>query len=163
MTVFLTKKSTNELSYLLLNIGLVLIMPMVSTYTEHYVDEVTVSWTSLVKWFIFWTIGIRMFATGIKQASSPEATEPKVLSIKNSDTYNMIRKLGFANITIGVMGILSVLHDQWRLLAAITGGLYLGLASVQHYFKKSYTPKQVIALIYDLLVFFVLFLYIAFQ
>jgi hypothetical protein len=74
----------------------------------------------------------------------------------------VIRELGFANISMGAMGILSVINNDWRILAAMVGGLFLGLAGIQHLFKKPDSRNEVVAMIYDLSVLVVIFLYLIF-
>jgi len=147
-------------SYLLLNISLIFILPLLSIAGEFIIDKVPISWELAAKWFVFWAIGIRLFVAGVKQASSPEFTATKLFNLKNSESYVVIRELGFANISLGVMGILSVINDSWRLIAAITGGLYLGFAGLQHCLKKTDSKNEVIAMFYDFLVFIIILLYL---
>ncbi len=73
----------------------------------------------------------------------------------------VIRELGFANVSLGVIGILSLINDSWRTLAAISGSLFFGLAGVQHLFKKSVSLNEVVAMIGDLFVLIILILYLS--
>ena len=147
-------------SYLLLNISLIFILPLLSIVGEFINDKVPITWELAAKWFIFWTIGIRLFVAGVKQASNPEFTATKLFNLKTRESYVVIRELGFANISLGMMGVLSVINDSWRLIAAITGGLYLGFAGLQHCLKKADSKNEMIAMIYDLLVFVIILLYL---
>jgi hypothetical protein len=147
-------------SYLLLNISLIFILPLLSIAGEFVIDKVPISWELAAKWFVFWTIGIRLFVAGVKQASSPEFTATKLFNLKNSESYVVITELGFANMSLGMIGILSVINDSWRLIAAITGGLYLGFAGLHHCLKKTDSKNEVIAMLYDFIVFIVILLYL---
>jgi hypothetical protein len=80
--------------------------------------------------------------------------------MKTRESFVVIRELGFANISMGIMGILSVINNNWRPLAAIVGGLYPGLAGFQHLFKKPDSRNEVIAMLYDLCVFVVVLFYL---
>ena len=82
--------------------------------------------------------------------------------MKSSESFVVIRELGFANIALGVMGILSVINSNWRILAAITGGLFFGLAGIQHLFKKPDSSNELIAMVYDLVVLLMIVLYLIF-
>jgi hypothetical protein len=147
-------------TYLIFNISLIFILPVLSTTGEFVIGKLPITLEPAAKWFIFWAIGIRLFVAGIKQASSPEFTATKLFNLKSAESYVIIRELGFANISLGVMGILSVINDDWRLIAAITGGLYLGFAGLQHCLKKPESLNEVVALIYDLIVFILISLYL---
>ena len=146
--------------YLWLNLSLGIIFPVLCIVSEHKWDHVPFDWQLTGKWFIFWTVGIRLFTAGIKQASMPEFTGTKIFSFKSKESYVVIRELGFANMSLGAMGILSVINEQWRLIAAITGGLFLGLAGLQHCLKTPATKNELIALLYDLFSFLMLALYV---
>jgi hypothetical protein len=148
-------------SYLLMNLSFLLILPVFSILTEHLVEQEGYGWQLLGKWFIFWAIGIRLFTAGISQASNPTFTA-QIFRMKSRESFVIIRELGFANISLGVMGILSVINHDWRLLAAIAGGLFLGIAGIQHLFKKPDSRNEVIAMLYDLSVLLFIGLYFLF-
>ena len=81
--------------------------------------------------------------------------------MKSTESFVIIRELGFANIAMGVMGILSVLNNNWRVMAAITGGMFLGLAGILHLLKKPDSLNEMIAMIYDLFVLVVIITYLS--
>lgn len=74
------------------------------------------------------------------------------ITIKKSDT--IIRELGFANIALCLMGLLSIIHDQWYILAAISGGLFFGFAAASN------SKNEWIALLHDSIVFLTMILYL---
>lgn len=146
-------------TFLLMNISLLLIMPLLSIGSEIIFQHEAFNMMLVGKWFVFWTIGIRLFTAGISQSSNPAFTA-RIFKMKTLESYIVIRELGFANISLGVMGILSVINDHWRILAATTGSIFFGLAGIQHLFKKSDSSNEVIAMIGDLFVLVVLLLYL---
>lgn len=148
--------------YLIMNILLLFILPLLSIASECIVEKESMDWILIGKWFIFWAIGIRLFTAGIKQSSNPEFTAVKIFKMKSSESFVVIRELGFANIALGVMGILSVINSNWRILAAITGGLFFGLAGIQHLFKRPDSRNELIAMLYDLIVLLMIVLYLVF-
>lgn len=148
--------------YLLMNIGLLFILPLLSISGDHFIEKEVIDWQLIFKWFIFWTIGIRLFTAGIKQASDPAYTGTKIFKFRHKESYVVIRELGFANIALGVMGILSLINNDWRIMAAICGGLFFGLAALQHSTRKPDTQNEWIALLYDFAVFLLTVIYLAF-
>ena len=148
--------------YLIMNILLLFILPLLSIASECIVEKESMDWILIGKWFIFWAIGIRLFTAGIKQSSNPEFTAVKIFKMKSSESFVVIRELGFANIALGVMGILSVINSNWRILAAITGGLFFGLAGIQHLFKRPDSRNELIAMLYDITVLLIILLFLAF-
>ncbi|HTB27023.1 MAG TPA: DUF6790 family protein [Puia sp.] len=157
------KSSKNgDYVYLIMNILLLFILPLLSIASECIVEKESMDWILIGKWFIFWAIGIRLFTAGIKQSSNPEFTAVKIFKMKSSESFVVIRELGFANIALGVMGILSVINSNWRILAAITGGLFFGLAGIQHLFKRPDSRNELIAMLYDLIVLLMIVLYLVF-
>jgi hypothetical protein len=147
--------------FFLMNIFLLFILPILSISAEIIFEHEILDWTLVGKWFIFWAIGIRLFTAGINQASNPGFTA-RIFQMKTQEGLVVIKELGFANISMGIMGILSVINNSWRPLAAVVGGLYLGLAGFQHLFKKPDSRNEVIAMFYDLCVFVLILFYLVF-
>jgi hypothetical protein len=155
-----SKISYKNSSYLILNILLLFIFPAMSVLAEVIIEKESPDWLLIGKWFIFWAVGIRLFTAGIKQSSNPEFTAVKIFHMKTAESFVVIRELGFANIALGVMGILSVINSNWRILAAVIGGLFFGLAGLQHLFKKPDSRNELIAMFYDITVLLVVLIYL---
>jgi len=146
--------------YFLMNILLAVILPLLSVLWDYFYKHELFGWELIGKWFVFYAIGIRLFSAGISQALKPAFTG-RIFKMETTESFVIIRELGFANIGMGVMGLLSVLNNNWRVLAAITGGLFLGLAGFQHLFKKPDSSYEVIAMIYDLFALLIIVLYLS--
>jgi hypothetical protein len=153
-------QKTGSRLYLLMNISMLFLLPTLSIAGECIYENEPFGWALIGKWFIFWAVGIRLFTAGISQASNPAFTG-SIFHMKSQESFVIIRELGFANIALGVMGILSVINSNWRILAAIAGGLFLGLAGIQHVFKKPDSRNEVIAMLYDLIVMLVVIVYLS--
>jgi hypothetical protein len=154
-----SRKGRVHHSFLLLNVAILCVLPLLSITGEVIFEHESFTWMLVGKWFVFWTTGIRLFTAGISQSSNPAFTA-RIFKMKTQESYIVIRELGFANISLGVMGILSVINEHWRILAAITGSLFFGLAGIQHLFKKSDSSNEMIAMIGDLFVFIILLSYL---
>jgi hypothetical protein len=144
-------------------IALIAVLPIAAAALESRTDQLALSWPIYWKWFIFWGVGIRLFFKGVKLASTPQFTGLSLSSFKNRESYLLLLELGFANMALGSMGILSVINDQWRLIAAIAGAIYFGLADMLRLLKKPTGRQELVALVYNVLVFVGLVAYMVAQ
>ena len=67
-----------------------------------------------------------------------------------------MREVGFGNLAIGTLGILSLFCPDFLLPAAIVGGLFYGLAGLGHLVRNERNVKEQVALVSDLLIFVLL-------
>lgn len=88
--------------------------------------------TLIGKWFVFWAVGWRLFLAGMRQIVQPGYTARVILGLKHDESQILVRELGFANVAFGAIGILSLFVPSWRLAAALAGGIFYGLAGINH-------------------------------
>jgi hypothetical protein len=112
------------------------------------------------KWFVFWGVGVRIFLAGLRQSIQPRYTAEKILGIKNDEQLIVVQELGFSNLSLGVLGILTILDRSWLLPAAIVGALFYGLAGVRHIFSKQRNSLENGAMISNIFLFIVLLCYL---
>lgn len=84
-----------------------------------------------LKWFVFWALGVRGLTAGLMQAFNPSYTADFLLQIKMSD-YLVVRELGFCNIGMGTLGILSLSREKYRKPAAVCEGIFILGATILH-------------------------------
>ena len=149
----MTVKTRHTTLFTVWCIALVAVMPIAAATLESRIDHVVLDWPIFWKWFLFWGLGIRLFFKGVKLASTPQSTGLSLSSFKSRDSYLLLLELGFANMALGAMGILSVINDQWRLIAAIAGAIYFGLSDMLRLVKKPGDRHELVALGYNLLAF----------
>ena len=149
-------------SFLLLSISIVFILPLLSVAFEEIAKGTTTSWQLIGKWFIFWVLGIQLFTIGIRQASDPASEALKIFKLNGKNVYVIIRRLGFANISLGILGILSLINNHWRQIGAISGISFFGFAVLQNLSQKVKTRNEIIAVISDILTSVVMLLYLLF-
>lgn len=101
-------------------------------------------------WFVFWAVGARLLTAGIRQVIRPDLTSEGILGISGREAWLLVRELGFANIGIGAVGILSLWTPSWRPAAALAGGLFLLAAGVMHALKPQRDTEESVAMISDL-------------
>jgi len=135
---------------------LVVVLPVVLFLSEYFIFHSALSFAVFAKWFIFSAAGLRLFVAGLKQAINPSFTARQIFHIESTDSYPILRELGFANICLGLLGISSLFKPEWRLASAFASGLYYGIAGFQHLLRKPVSKNEYFALWTDLLIFIVL-------
>jgi len=145
--------------YLWVVLLFMLILPVVSILINSaYTYGISIA--LIGKWFVFWAIGVRLLTAGIRQVLKPEFTAKGIFHIDNKESFVIVKELGFANICFGLSGICSLFIPEWRTAAAFTGGLYMGIAGVQHIIKKPSTPNEWVAMVSDVFIFLLMAGYI---
>jgi len=103
-----------------------------------------------LKWFAFWAVGVRLVLAGVTQVVRPRFTVKGILGFDEPRAYVLAQELGFANIALGLAGLLSMLFASWSLPVAFAGGVFLGLAGINHWFRPGRTMRENVAMISDL-------------
>lgn len=138
---------------------LTFVLPLAGFFLEHLFTDTMLSFGLFGKWFIFSAVGLRLFLAGIKQVKNPEFTAKQIFHLDSSESFPILRELGFANICFGLTAIVSLFRPEWRVVSAFASGLYYGIAGVQHALKKASGINERFALWTDLFIFLVLMLY----
>lgn len=131
---------------------LTFVFPAIGYLTEYLLIGSGLSFELFSKWFIFSAVGLRLFLAGVKQVKNPEFTAKQIFHIENSDSFPILRELGFANICFGLVAIISFFKPEWRIVSAFASGLYYGIAGVQHGLKKTSGINEKFALLTDLII-----------
>jgi uncharacterized protein DUF6790 len=149
--------------YLISILLFMLVLPVTSIVIERPTHNYsTAIWPLIGKWFVFWSVGIRLFIAGLRQVTKPAFTAREIFHIDSVESFVIIKELGFANLSIGLTGILSLFKTEWTPPAAIAGGLFFGLAGSLHIQKRPESRNEMIAMISDLYIFSILLLYLIF-
>ena len=154
-----TKKPSLYLVSILL---LTLILPIAFILFQWLISKVPFGWLLIGKWYVFWAVGIRLFIAGVRQVTKPAFTAKEIFHIEDEASYVVIKELGFGNISLGLIGILSIIKAGWCTPAAVAGGLFYGFAGIQHILNKPVSKNEKIAMISDLYIFLILALYAVF-
>ena len=110
----------------------------------------------LLRWFVFFPVGVRLTLAGIRQIVQPRFTAEVVLGIKSPESHLVVRELGFANCGIGLLGLVSLFWLDYLYPAGLAGAVFYGLAGLNHLLHKGRTRNQSIAMVSDLLVAIIL-------
>lgn len=140
---------------------LLLVFPALSVIIEavHLGASADVMWL-IGKWFVFWGCGVRLFIAGVMQTLRPEFTAKSIFDIDAPAAYAIVREVGFGNLAMGTLGLVSLAMPEWVVSAAVVGGLYYGLAGLGHAFRGGNFKEQV-ALWSDLAIFVLLAIFVA--
>jgi len=102
------------------------------------------------KWFTFWAAGVRLFLAGFLQVTRPRFTANTIFGIKGASANPVVREVGFGNLSLGTLGVLSLAMSSWVIPAALAGGLYYGLAAIGHMARGHRNAHGQLALMTDL-------------
>lgn len=135
-------------------------LPVVCSLVERLKNGDTLPLVALLgKWFIFFSVGVRLFMAGIKQITDPAFTAKEIFHINSPESLPIVRELGFANLCFGLIGIISLFIPAWRIVSAFGSGLYYGIAGFQHLIKKPAGANEKFAMITDIVIFVCLAVY----
>jgi hypothetical protein len=140
---------------------LLLIFPVASIVAEKLLAADTFGVVFLVgRWFVFWSVGVRLFVAGVRQTLQPRFTAEEIFAVRDPGSFAIVREVGFGNLSMGILGLCSVIRFEWIVPAAIVGGLYYGLAGTGHLFRTGRNAKESIALISDFFISLVLLAFV---
>ena len=142
--------------YLASIILLLLVLPVASIVIE-LVAHTNADLVLLIgKWFVFWAGGVRLFIAGIRQTAKPAFTASEIFELTDKGAEKIVRELGFANLSMGLLSLATILAPAWVIPAALTSGLYYALAGLGHVRNAGRNAKQTFAMVSDLAVAVVL-------
>jgi len=146
--------------YLVTVVLTMLVLPVSSMLIEALVFRSNASLVVLMgKWFVVWAIGMRLFLAGLRQSTRPDFTAETILGIKGKEVFVVVRELGFANMALGAVSLCSIFVPTWVNPCALGGGLFLGLAAIQHLTRENRSASENLALYSNVFVCGVLLCY----
>ena len=140
-----------SMGYFILVIAQTIVLPVISGVIQLAVvggDPVLTFGT----WWVFWGVGTRLLVAGIAQLSGRGPTSAILgVATPSIQETQLTRELGFANLCLGLAGLLALIPG-WALPAGFAGGIYLLIAGVMHLPKKDKNPQETLATWTDLIV-----------
>lgn len=133
------------------------VLPLGSILVEFGLHPAGADGVALVgKWFVFWSVGVRLLLAGLRQIVNPAFTAETIFAVKDRAAFIIVQELGFGNLSIGLVAALTLIQPQWIVPAALAGGLFYGLAGFRHLAKGDRNANENIAMVSDLFIFIVL-------
>ena len=146
--------------YLLANILLMAVLPVLSILVERHFFASPISSSSPGKWFVFWAVGVRTFLAGLQQTRDPGFTAGTIFAIKDKAAERLVAEIGFANLAIGLLGMVSIFDRAWVAPAAIVGCAFYRPLRFKHFFNPTRNQIGHAAMISDLIMFALLAVYL---
>lgn len=91
----------------------------------------------ILKWCVFWGVGVRLFTAGLMQISLPSYTATEIFNITEDKAFAVVRELGFANLSLGAVAVASLFIPDLRNAATVLGILFFAMASLQHLLRRN--------------------------
>jgi hypothetical protein len=105
--------------YLPMVVALMLVLPLISIVAQlmladHSALAALSNLAIVAKWYVFWAVGVRLSLAGLRQIFQPRYTAETILGFTGAESLFFVRELGFANISMGSIGALSLLVPSLR-------------------------------------------------
>lgn len=137
-----------------------LVLPAGCVALEYSVLHTSADLIALIgKWFAFWGVGMRLGVAGVRQAFNPAFTARDIFEIEDERVHPIVRELGFANLSLGLLGLLALIPG-WAMPAAIAGGLFFALAGWKHIAATERNLTRTVAMVSDLFIALVLAVFV---
>lgn len=133
-----------------------LVLPGGFVLTDHSLNPHIPLMMLVGKWFVFFGVGARLGAAGLRQFVEPVFTAHEVFHMSGDDGLPLVRELGVANLATGVVGLTSVAAPSFVLPVALWAGLFYGVAGAHHVLQPRRSRNETIAMVSDLFMFVVL-------
>jgi hypothetical protein len=146
--------------YFVIVILTTVVLPLASALIESSVKPDVALIAAAGKWFVFWAAGVRLMLAGISQTLRPSFTATQILGIRDPAAQKIVSELGFANVSMGLAGVLSLIFPAWTPAVGLIGGLFLGFAGVKHAMNADRGAKENVAMATDLFVALALAVYL---
>jgi hypothetical protein len=133
------------------------VLPVAATLADYFLYG-TGFIAAALKWFVFWGVGVRLASAAIRQMTKPEFTAGHIFEIHDPKANKLVLEIGFGNLAIGLIALLSLWFREWTVPAAVAGVIFFGLAGIQHMRNKPETSGEKLAMWSDLFIAVVLVL-----
>jgi hypothetical protein len=97
----------------------------------------------------------------LRQIAQPSFTTDAIFGVKDKGALIIVQELGFGNLSIGLLGALTLARPDWTAPSAIVGGCFYALAGFRHLIDSERNTTENVAMVSDLLIAAVLAAYLA--
>lgn len=117
-------------------------------------------WFLIGKWFVFWAVGVRLALVAVSQIARPAVTANTLFGIEDRRVLPLVLELGFGNLAIGALALVTMVKHEWTAPAAVAGEIVSALSGLKLSAKPARSRSETIVMISDLWVFAVLSAYL---
>jgi hypothetical protein len=136
--------------YLAAVLLLMLVLPVVCIVIDSVLGHEPATLLRIGRWFVFWMVGVRLLLAGIRQIARPKFTARAIFRLQHEESEFIVRELGFANSSLGLIGLGSLVWKPWMPAAALAGMVFYALAGVNHIAHRHRSFAQSVAMVSDL-------------
>jgi hypothetical protein len=105
---------------------------------------------ALGTWFVFWAVGVRLGAAGLRQVLQPRFTAETIFGVTDPRALPLVREIGFANLAVGALGLATQAVPGWMVPAALVGAVFFALAGAGHLARRERSRAETVAMATDL-------------
>ncbi|HMO73967.1 MAG TPA: hypothetical protein PKD99_01710 [Sphingopyxis sp.] len=127
-----------------------LVLPLASILIERRMHGSAELWELVCKWFLFWGAGVRLFLAGVRQIARPDLTATGMFGVTDERAFLFVQELGFWNLTIGLLCMVTLKRPDWRAPMGIAAMLFYALAGTKHALSAGRGFSADVAMISDL-------------
>lgn len=131
---------------------IMVVMPAICIVIELLRSKSGLSLNVVIKWILFWTVGIRSLSAGLVQLIHPQYTAETIFHLTGNEFYIFIRELGVANTAIGLSAIISFKMINWRVPVAFISFIFNLFLSINHIVNFQAGLNEAVSLGADLFV-----------
>ena len=125
------------------------ILPLASILIERFGSGGEL-WLLIGKWFVFWGVGVRLFIAGVRQVLRPDLTATGIFGVTDRAAFPLAQELGFWNLTIGALGIATILRPAWLPPLALAAAGFYVMAGIKHVLSGNRNFEANTAMVSDL-------------
>ena len=128
----------------MLQIATILILMLAAPVAAIAIDAVATGGSLIAlagKWFVFF-FGLRLLLAGLHQIAKPDFTAKTIFRIADPNAGKIVSELGFGNIAIGALGVLTIVNATWIVPAAIAMAISYALAGAKHVMNTQRTASE---------------------
>ena len=125
--------------HLISKISISIILPLLCVLIEIAISKrqnnAIIFKNTFLKWLCFWVVGFNAISVGVMQAFNPSYTA-NLLHVTMSD-FIIVEELGFAQLGIGIVALLSLKWVKFRKPAVMAYGIFIFGCTVIHFLRFS--------------------------
>ena len=142
--------------YIVVVVLTMFVLPAASIYCDQALHPAASTILLTGRWFVFWGVGVRLGLAGLRQFFQPSFTARDIFGMTSDEALPIVRELGMANVATAVVGLLSLAIPSFTLPAAVSAGIFYGVAGVRHAKERTRSLNENVAMLSDLFLFAVL-------
>lgn len=135
--------------YIAIVVLTMLVLPIGSIAVEHVWHSGAPLPMLAGRWFVFWSVGVRLGLAGMRQVVQPRFTAQNIFHLDGDGALPLVRELGVANAGTALIGFLSIVIPSFVLPASISAGLFFAVAGFTHLGERDRSRNENVAMISD--------------